>query len=186
MAFIRVKKVKKWEYAYLVENKWKSKTTKQKVKKYLGKVCRLENIVGIKFEKEIDKMGFKDAARELVKFELLKNGFTEEKEGGKEKGVLTKEMFTVNFDKGIFLNNGKPVVFESNEGFICSFTFNRLMRFKPSETEEETGLRLAEAILEAGISIPHNVFVNVFEKVHKVEMPVIGNFEDSQKFINGA
>lgn len=174
MAFIRIKKVKDWRYAYLVENKWKSKKTRQKVKQYLGRVHTLDNIVGLKFDKDISRMSFRDGVIELVKFELMKNGF---KHG---KGVLKKDSFVVNFDKSKFMDGKKPVVFESNEGFICSVTFNKIIRFKPSDTEEKTGLRFAEAILEAGISIPHNVFVKLFEKVHKPDMPTIW---DTKTFI---
>ena len=167
MAFVRIKKVKKWKYAYLVENKWEDSAAKQKVKQYLGRVHSLENIAGKSLENDIDKMNFKESVVELLKFELMKNGFDE------EKGVLKKEGLLVNFEKGEFLDGKKPVVFESNEGFICSFTFDNIMNFKKSKTEEETGLRLAEGILEAGISIPHDVFVKVFEKVHKLEMPKV-------------
>ena len=175
MVFIRVKKVKDWRYAYLVENTWKSKKTKQKVKQYLGRVHMLENIVGHNFNKDVSKMSFQDAVKELIKFELLKNGFEE------DKGSLKKEDFVINFDEKKFLNGKKPVVFESNEGFICLTTFNKVMNFKRAETEEETGLMLAETILEAGISIPHKVFVKLFEKVHKTEMPTI---DDTKTFIN--
>jgi hypothetical protein len=177
MAFIRIKKVKDWKYAYLVENKWKSKKTKQKVKGYLGRVYPLENIVGLEFDRSVKGLGYKDAIVELVKFELMKNGF---KEG---KGVLKKEDFVVNFKESSFRCRKKPAVFESNEGFICSHTFRKVMNFKPHESEEETALQLAELILGAGISIPHNVFVKLFEKVQKPEMPLI---VDTQKFINKA
>ena len=169
MAFIRIKKVKKWKYAYLVENKWKEAKAKQKVKQYLGRVHSLENIAGKSFDKDISKMGFKGAIVELLKYELLKSGFDEGK-SGLEKGSLL-----VNFEKGHFLDGKKPVVLESNEGFICSSTFDKVMNFKKCKTEEETGLRLAEAILEAGISMPHDVFVKIFEKVHKLEMPKVEN-----------
>ncbi len=177
MSFIRIKKVKDWKYAYLVENTWKSKKTKQKVKQYLGRVHFLENIVGLEFDRNIEKMSFEEAVKELVKFELMKNGF---KESG---SCLKKGKFVVNFDECTFLNSKKPAVFESNEGFICSCTFNKIINFKPSKNEDDTALRFAEAVLEAGISIPHNVFVKLFEKLHKPTMPVI---EDGQRFINEA
>jgi len=167
MAFIRIKRVKKWKYAYLVENKWKSSKTRQKVKQYLGRVHTLDNIAGARFEKDIGRMRFKEAVAELLKFELAKNGFKEAK-GGLKKGSML-----VNFDEGRFVDGEKPVVFESNEGFICQFTFDKIMNFRKCKTEEETGLRLAEAILEAGISIPHGIFVKLFEKVHKLDMPKI-------------
>jgi hypothetical protein len=135
----------------------------------------LENIVGSKFEKDISKMSFRDAVKELVKFELMKNGFMEEGD------VLKKEKFVVNFDDMKFSNGKRPVVFESNEGFICKSTFEKAVNFKKAKTEEETGLLLAETILEAGISIPHNVFVKLFEKVHKADLPTI---KDTKTFIN--
>ena len=175
MAFVRVKKVKQWKYAYLVENKWKSKKTKQKVKQYLGRVHCLENIAGAEFGKDVESLSFRDAVCELVKFELMKNGFKEGKEG------LKKESLLVNLDKCKFLDGKKPVAFESNEGFICSFTFKNAVNFKKSQNEEDTGLRLAETLLEAGISMPHNVFVKLFEKIHKIDVPIV---EDTQKFIN--
>jgi hypothetical protein len=179
MPFIRVKKIKRWEYAYLVENRWKSGRTRQKVKKYLGKVCHLDNIVGLRFKKDVSGMDFGDAVGELVKFELMKNGF--EEHGKKGKGIMKKGDFHVDLENGEFLSKGKPVVFESNEGFICQFTYERAVNFKACGNEEETGLRLAETILEAGISVPHSIFVKLFEKLHKTAMPDIS---DTQKFIN--
>ena len=170
MAFIRTKKVKEWKYAYLVENKWKQNKTKQKVKEYLGRMHPLENIVGAKFEKDINGLNFKESVVELVKFELMKNGFNEIKGN---PNILVKNKFITNFEKGKFMHDKKPVVFESNEGFICSCTFEKIMKFKPSDNEEETGLKLAESILEAGISLPHEVFIKLFEKVHKIKMPVL-------------
>lgn len=177
MAFIRIKKIKKWKYAYLVENKWKAQKTKQKVKQYLGRVYQLENIAGASLKKDITKMSFRDAVTELVRFELHKNGFNEENEDG---GVMKKGDFIVDLEKRKFLNKKKPIVLESNEGFICGFTFNKALKFKKSETEEETALRLAETILEAGISVPHNIFLKLFEKMHKIDMP---SAEDTKRFI---
>ncbi len=49
--FIRVKKVKQYHYAYLVENKWrKAKSScREKVRQYLGRVHNLESN-GLKFD----------------------------------------------------------------------------------------------------------------------------------------
>ena len=46
MAFIRTKKIKGYEYAYIVENTWKKRgcKVKQKTKKYLGRVYRHDKI----------------------------------------------------------------------------------------------------------------------------------------------
>lgn len=172
MAFIRTKKVKKWKYAYLVENKWKSKKTKQKVKQYLGRVHKLDNIAGAKFEKKIGSLNYKESIKELIKFEFIKNGFEE------QDNNLVKDNFLVNLENPSFSDGKKPVVFEANEGFICESTFNKVINFKKCETEEETGLKLAESILEAGISLPHETFVKVFEKIHKTDLPVVEIHKD--------
>ena len=54
MAFFRTKKIKGKEYAYIVENEWKRKGSRQKVKGYLGRVYKfnVKNDVGfIEFKK---------------------------------------------------------------------------------------------------------------------------------------
>ena len=40
MAFFRIKKIKGNEYVYLVENEWKKKSSRQKVKGYIGRAHR--------------------------------------------------------------------------------------------------------------------------------------------------
>ena len=42
MAFFRIKKIKGKEYTYLVENEWKRKGSRQKVKGYLGRIYRFD------------------------------------------------------------------------------------------------------------------------------------------------
>ena len=42
MAFVRVKRINGGTYAYLVENSWTRKGTRQKVSRYLGKVHAVE------------------------------------------------------------------------------------------------------------------------------------------------
>jgi hypothetical protein len=67
-----------------------------------------------------------------------------------------------------------------NEGFLCPTTFAALMDFKARGNEEEVGLNLAQAIVDAGLNIPEQVFVRIFEKKFKTEMPAV---EDKRKFI---
>ena len=54
-----------------------------------------------------------------------------------------------------------------NEGFLCKETFDKLIGFKPKGTEKEIGLELANALLEAGLKVPNEIFVEMFERVVK-------------------
>src|SRR3989344_5881813 len=58
MAFFRIKKIKGKEYAYIVENEWKKKGSRQKVMGYLGRVYRfsLMNDVGFLEHLKIDNI----------------------------------------------------------------------------------------------------------------------------------
>lgn len=160
--FIRVKKVKQYHYAYLVENKWRKakSSSRQKVKQYLGRVHKLESN-GLKFEDDISELDFKGTIMKLVGFELLKNGFK------RQKNKLKKEEFTFDIENIKFLKAKQNVVFEANEGFLCEFTLNKLLNFKARGHEEKVGFDLANAILEAGLAVPQEVFVKTFEKIYK-------------------
>ena len=84
--FIRIKKIKKYEYAYLVVNKWTKKGPRQKSKKYLGRCVRLEKVKDLDFkehfklnEDKIEKLvhgnSTKKVLGKLMEFELLRHGF---------------------------------------------------------------------------------------------------------------
>ena len=92
MAFIRTKKIKGAEYAYIVENQWKrkGKKVKQKSKKYLGRVYRFDraNLMDFAAFYNIDDINdYVDRATvekilvDLIKLELFNYGFKEAKEG---------------------------------------------------------------------------------------------------------
>ena len=53
--FLRKKKVKNKEYLYAVENSWNKGIVKQKVKKYLGRVHKLEEVRKVSFSAFIQK-----------------------------------------------------------------------------------------------------------------------------------
>lgn len=174
MAFIRVKKIKQWEYAYLVENKWKGEGARQKVKGYLGRVHRLENEKGISVQKEISIKDFRQAIEDITHLELLKKGFSE-KGGTLEKGGLMADI-----KNSRFLQGEKSIVLKMNEGFLCASTLAALKDFRAYGTEEEVGLRLAQAIVDAGLNIPEQAFVKIFETKFRAGVPKV---EDRQKFI---
>ncbi len=64
--FIRKKKIKGKEYAYLVENKYINGRVKQKVKRYLGKVFRFDRSGDFPITTVFDK-GRIDTIKDLLK-----------------------------------------------------------------------------------------------------------------------
>jgi len=174
MAFIRTKKVKEWRYAYLVENKWRGKRARQKVKSYLGRVYTLDKPEQIDVELEINEKDYKQAVKDLVKFELMKKGFTG------EGSVLTKGELSADLDHNRFHAKGKNIVLKMNDGHLCSHTFAALFDFRAYGEEEEGAVRLAEALVQAGLSIPEKVFISLYINKFKPELPTIG---DTKSFI---
>jgi len=172
--FIRKKRIKGNFYAYLVRNVWRKrkKESRQKVSKYLGKIYRFENIVSnmfIEFYK-IDKLadyirtkGRKGVVKDLIKLELLNMGFKEEDK------VLVNNGLQFNMETLTFYQEGKMIkaVIEMNEGFLCKETFDKIAGFKARGTEEEIGLELGNALLEAGLKVPNEVFVEMVERLSK-------------------
>lgn len=156
MAFVRVKKLKGKEYAYLVENTWQEKGSRQKVKAYLGKVVKpvrqKEGLV------DVAGMQFQDAVIALIKQELLNHGFNENLElEGVKADLLNKS----------FVSGSRNIALALNEGFLCSHTITEILDFKSEGYEEQAGAKLATVLVEAGLKLPKDVFVALFEKIYK-------------------
>lgn len=153
MAFIRIKKIKGYEYAYLVENVWRKrkKGARQKVKQFLGRIHKPELKGDMEFSKEdeyVKNNSFRQIVKDLVEYELLKHGSKD---------------FIIDFDKGLVLRNDRKVALQMNEGFLCNYTLKNLMNFKLGG--DEAGYDLANAFVEAGIKVPQDLFVKIFEKL---------------------
>lgn len=194
MGFIRFKKVKKYEYCYLVENTWKKrkKEPRQKVKEYLGRLIRPERIHNVSFVSMIKRgvigylkeKDYEDIVQDLVKLAFINYGI---KEMGKSEDKLVSGCSVSK--EGIVLMNGRKIVIAMNEGYLCTYTLSKLLKFdgrkaKPvkseisenleSEKEEmdesleerRIGYNLAKAIVDAGLSIPKEIFIGLFDKVH--------------------
>ncbi len=165
MSFIRTKNIKGNEYAYLIKNRWLKtrKQSKQKVIGYLGRVI-----------KPVLKEGMKD-----ISFFDFYNIYEPEdylEESGKEKIVedlLGYELarhdsngYKINFDYGdcSLTNEKRKVVVKINDGFMCSHTIKALKDFSAQGEEEEVGLELAKAFVNAGIDVPKDIFIGYFLK----------------------
>ncbi|MBW2975030.1 hypothetical protein KY366_04905 [Candidatus Woesearchaeota archaeon] len=184
MAYIRVKKIRikgrEYRYAYLVENRWKKRVRKgskkgarQKVKGYLGKVHEFPKVDEKGFMSHFgvkDVKGYFDAhkvskvIRDLVRVELMNYGFAENGDF-----YSNGDLVVYVSDKDFFIRNLKEekerkIVIVMNEGFLCRETFSRLVNFKGKGDEKEIGLSLGNALLEAGLKVPKEVFVEMVER----------------------
>ena len=160
--FVRTKKIKGKDYAYLVENFWSERGSRQKVKQYIGSVRRIDKIKEVELSLD-EKKDYINLVRDATKNELLKHGFIE------EEGFLKKEDLTVDlFDRKI-TSTKKNVALALNEGFLCESTLNQLMNFIPQGSNTEIGTKLANILLETGIKLSQEEFIKLCNKVMKEE-----------------
>lgn len=163
MSFIRLKKRVRKEktvyYAYLVSNKWSKFLPKQKVKAYLGRYYKLDS-------KSTQKPEFKKInLLNLLKKELISYNFKQ-----KRKSLfIHAEGYKVDLNKKEVLNNQtNKCVLGINQGFLCNYTLNKLLSFKPkSKNKKEEGSKLIKVILDSGIEANKEIFLNLFNKLFK-------------------
>jgi len=187
MVYIRIKKIRKegkeYRYAYIVENKWKKKVRKgskkgarQKVKCYLGKVCDFARVNDKEFishfsvndvKAHFDENGVNSVVRDLVRLELLNHGFVENGDFYANGDLMVYIGENDFFVKNLKEEKDRKLVIAMNEGFLCKETISKLLSFKPYGTEKEIGRDLGNALLEAGLRVPNEIFVEMFERVVK-------------------
>lgn len=170
MAFIRLKKIKKgsgnvYTYGYLVENSWRKRPrsgkigSRQKVKKYLGRVYEFEKkgetsfyeyVKTADYQEYLKIKSFRDIVADLVNWEIYRyhiEGFKATADSARKGGI--------------------SCVIKINEGFMCSHTLQKLLGFVATGEEREDGIELAQCFVEAGIDIPQEMFVGIFGKITK-------------------
>lgn len=156
MAYIRIKKINQQPYAYLVESKNTSSGPRQKVKQYLGRVYSLNQ------KKEMSPSEIKcknslDFLRQFVTQELKAYGFKEQNQN-LTKGNLSfsPENFTLK------KKNNQEAILALQEGYLCSFTLQRLQNFQKTQNLDQDAYLLAEYFLEAGFRISQEQFVHFY------------------------
>lgn len=170
MAYIRVKRIKKksgnvYEYAYLVENRWRKrisggrKGARQKVIAFLGRNYKrnvvnetsfLEYLKNDDLNSYISSHGFKEIVCDLVRWELYKHDVLD---------------VIVDFENFYVRNYKSNVCLQINEGFLCDYSLKKLVNFKFA-VDEHAGISLAKAFVDAGIAIPRELFIKLFEKMN--------------------
>lgn len=165
MTFFRVKKIKGKEYAYLVENEWRKKGSRQKVRGYLGRAYRLSQTTKLDFSefinnKDIEKYVQDNEAnkiiKDLVEWELLNFN-------------VNRDEFSIDLGNKTLQKHKKKAVLVMNDGFMCSLTLSNLLEFKPEADEDNNGYSFARAFVEAGIKVPQDVFIGLFAKLYKID-----------------
>ena len=151
MGFLRVKKIKGKEYAYLVENSWTAKGPRQEVKKYLGRVYKFKGKSNLAINSEGSKREF------LVK--LIES----ELEGIKRQ--LGKEKIEFDREKLHFVKGNRNCVLGLNQGLMCDFTLGRILNFKKTGDIEVDSVKLAKFFIEAGFDVPQEAFIAYFERL---------------------
>lgn len=182
MAFIRIKKIKGIEYAYIVENTWQENKVRQKVKKYLGKVHKFERKKFNDEQEELaDFVAFvhdelehylavaepKKILLDIVKWELSNHGFKAE-EKNNELWIDNKDK-RCRFDEkkiAVVNNNKSAVALGFNDGLLNTFKLRRLFKLNYTGEEHEVGYKLAKDCVELGLKVPKEVFIGLFEKMY--------------------
>ena len=155
--FIRLKKIKGNHYAYHVENRRADGKVKQKVKAYLGKAFLPEKTSQIDFfahtQSDLStasKKPYPQLIHQLIAWELYRHSL---------------EGFSIDTHTSSIACNGEPAVVKLNEGFLCSHSLSQLLAFKLIRDEEHaSGRLLAELFVKAGIAVPKELFVKMFEQ----------------------
>ena len=162
MVYIRVKKINKYLYAYLVENISTSYGPRQKVKQYLGRVYELEKSKEV--EDSFNGHNKEEILLNLVIPELKVRGFKENKDLYVNKDlVLSPKEFTLK--KTTKAKTSKDAILKLNEGYLCSFTLNRILKFERSKDVKKDAQVLAKYFLEAGLQINQELFVSFYQAI---------------------
>ncbi len=173
--FIRIKKIKNQEYAYLVSNVWKKrkKASRQKVSRYLGKIYKIHKTKDISLEEflkisdmrnYIEKTNFEKIIKDLIKFELCKLDFQKY-----TKNIWLLNNFKVNLKNKTVedTKTKKRICLEINNNFLCNYTLSKLLNFSPKKnlTDIQIGKELANAFESAGVLVNKEVFVSIAKKI---------------------
>jgi hypothetical protein len=159
--FIRIKKVNGKYYAYNVHNKRVNGKVKQKVKSYLGKAIVSKKIADIDFisfvkkdfEVYINEKSFREIVYDLILWELFRHGLND---------------ISINTKRYNITQNNNVVVLKLNDGYLSDKTLSNLLKFHAvGDDEYFIGKEFAEVFVKAGIDVPKEIFVKLFEKLIK-------------------
>jgi len=159
--FIRTKKIKKNNYAYLVKNKWTKKGARQKVSKYLGRVQEPERINETNYVFSSKESSAKEIIEDLIGWMLTNHGFV------KNKRKWQKQDLCVNLASLKVTARDKNSVLKLGEDYLCSYNLRKLLRFRSTKGQEDVAIEFAKAFIQSGIPVPEEVFIHLFGIVYR-------------------
>lgn len=174
--YIRIKKIKGINYAYLVKSYWskRRKTPKQKTLCYLGRVYKFQKIENKNLiehfgtqdiEKYFKKEPIKKIIKELIKLELSNYNFKETK-----PNIWTQDKIIVNLvTKKVYASFEKPACIEINNNFLSTKTLRNILnlRFPPNLNNTQIYKYLASSFLSVGIALPEDKFILLSQRILK-------------------
>jgi len=135
--------------------------------KYLGKVIPLQKGDAAPFIYRQEESP-QAMLRKIICAELESHGF-------RQQGALLAHEQNIIFDpRTLRLSSGRQeIVLKLNNEYFCTHTLMQLLGFRSRGDEEQVGLALAQAIVAAGLTIPAEAFIHLFEQVftHEAETP---------------
>ena len=158
--FIRLKKIQGKYYAYHVQNKRVWGRVKQKVRGYIGRAIFPKKTNDIDFFSFINQnienynKDLKSAVKDLIVWELHKHNLENE--------------IKLDMSRETIKKNKKNIVIKLNDGFLYNTTIRNIIRFVPvGDDEYFIGREFAESFVKAGIGVPKELFVKLFQGLMK-------------------
>lgn len=146
-------------YAYVVASRYTKRGPRQRVKKYLGRVHVFQKQKTMEWSVRKTFLG---TIEEMIINELKMHGFQKKKEGiWQNKGVYVDMQLKVIKDDA-----GNNICIAINQGILCSYTLNQLFHTSCKHKEnKKLGKWLGKALIEAGLSIKPNDFLQLFNLI---------------------
>jgi hypothetical protein len=158
MAFIRIKNISGNQYAYLVENIQTNKGSRQKVKKYLGKVHKLEE----QYFKE-NPIDFNTKKSFITSLALRHIPFKKKENKYHYKNLVfcpkKLEIFQLTKKK-----TKKEAIIKTNEGYLSTHTLQNILEFKKTTNIQKDAYILAKHFIQAGLNISKEEFIDYYKK----------------------
>jgi hypothetical protein len=140
--FVRTKWIKGNPYAYLVENEWGKRGSRQSVTEYLGRIVTQE------------LQPTPTLPTDTPPEEIILSLVQQELRGLKD--------IAVDLQKGTVKRKGRNAVISLNGGYLCEHTLKDLRLARYEKNEERPGTALAEAFSRAGLRIPQHAFITLY------------------------
>lgn len=148
MSYVRLKKINKDNYAYLVESIKTSQGPRQKVKQYLGRVYDYNSLN--KPIIVVNGTSAKEILLSLIIPELISRGFKKNNQDYVKDKIIFSD-----------LKFNKNIVLKINKGYLCNYFIEQILNFDKRKSARD----LAKLFLSTGLEIDKESFVTFYQKL---------------------